>query len=201
MLRAARRAQTASSSLTTEDADLATASLALSSDEHESFETIIKRADKSFTPLPNINSRAIPSRFGSASGFLVDLLTPQLRRSDSNPMPLKHLAAGAIPLQHLGWLIQDPLPAIALHGPGVPITVPQPARYAAHKLIVAQKRRIDPLKREKDLVQAEALIAALRETDPYALSDSIAEARSKGEAGWAGPIARSLKELDITLEE
>jgi hypothetical protein len=190
-----------SAALMTQDADLATASLAIQADDAEtSLETILKRADKTFRAIPGLDRRALPSHFRSASGFLVDVLTPQLRRTDTNPMPLPRLAAGAAPLQHLGWLIDGPVAAAALHGAGVPIRVPAPARYAAHKLIVAQKRRINPAKRQKDLLQAKALMEALKESDPWAMTDAIGDAASRGRDGWRRPIERSLRELNLELE-
>jgi hypothetical protein len=101
-------------------------------------------------------------------------------------------------LQHLAWLIQDAVPTVALWGAGIAVTVPQPARYAVHKLIIAQKR--DPasrLKRAKDLMQAKALVDALRDSDRFALEDAMGEAREQGERGWAMPIRRSLQELGL----
>jgi hypothetical protein len=185
-----------SAALMTQDADVATASLALAADEgDDTLETILKRADKTFTSIPGLERRALPSRFKSASGFLVDLLTPNLRRSDTNPMPLKQLGAGAIPLQHLAWLIEEPVGAVALHGAGVPIRVPAPARYGVHKLVIAQKRHAANAKRQKDLMQAKSLMEALAESDPWAWNDTIEDAKARGKAGWAQPIARSMKEL------
>jgi hypothetical protein len=179
----------------TQDADLATASLALATDEQESLETVLKRADRTFTAVPGLGPQAPASRFRSASGFLVDLLTPPLRRDDRNPMPVPHLAAGAVPMQHLSWLLKDAFSVAVLHGAGVEVTVPQPARYAVHKLIVAQKRGADQAKRQKDLLQAGALIEAFRTHDAYALSDALIDAKAQGESGWARPIEHSLDEL------
>jgi hypothetical protein len=185
-----------SAALMTQDADLATASLALAGDDgEETLETILMRADKTFAGLPGLDRKALPSHFRSASGFLVDLLTPKLRRNDKNPMPLKRLVAGAVPLQHLAWLIEDPVQAVALHGPGIPIRVPAPARYGVHKLIIAQKRAAENVKRRKDLMQAKSLMEALAESDPWAWKDAIDDASAQGKAGWAEPIKRSLKEL------
>lgn len=185
-----------SAAMMTQDADLATASLALAADEgEETLETILKRADKTFVGLPGLDRKALPSRFRSASGFLVDLLTPKLRRNDVNPMPLKSLGAGATPLQHLAWLIEAPVQAVALHGPGIPIRVPTPSRYGVHKLIIAQKRAAENVKRKKDLMQAKALMEALDEEDPFAWEDALDDASAQGKAGWADPIKRSLKEL------
>lgn len=189
-----------SATLTTQDADLATASLALTSDtEGEPLEAVLRRADATFRAIPALTRNAPPSSFRSASGFVVDLLTPQLRREDPNPMPLAKLKAGAVPLQYLRWLMDNPIPAAALHGSGIAVTVPSPARFAIHKLIVAQKRGTDRGKRQKDLLQAKALIEALKVTDPWALTDAYEDACAQGDLGWRQPIARSLSELRLSV--
>lgn len=190
------------SAMMTQDADLATASLAMSAvDAGETLETILKRADPSFRPLPGLDRAAPPSHFRSAAGFVVDLLTPQHRRTDPNPMPLPALAAGAAPLQHLSWLIAAPMDAAVLYRSGIAVRIPQPARFAVHKLVIAQKRGGDTAKRAKDLVQAEALIHALKAADPFALSDACEDACAQGITGWKRPIERSLQELGLTLED
>ena len=148
--------------------------------------------------MPALPTSALPSHFRTAGGFVVDLLTPQRSRADTNPMPIPALRAGATPLQHLGWLIETPAKAAVLYGSGVAALVPSPARYAIHKLIVAQKRGGDRQKRSKDLAQAKALIEALRETDRYALADAYDDAAGRGEKGWRQPLAKSLSELDLT---
>lgn len=184
-------------SLMTEDLDFATPDLTISAEPPEAFESILKRADPSFSAILQLDPRRPAGRFSTANGFVVDLVTPTRRRTDENPMPLKKLAAGAAPLQHLDWLISDPVPTIALWGAGVQVVVPQPARYAVHKLIVAQKR--DPAnrpKRQKDLLQAAALLAALELDDPFALEDALADARRRGKKGWSDPIDRSLEEIE-----
>ncbi|HEX9903456.1 MAG TPA: GSU2403 family nucleotidyltransferase fold protein, partial [Propylenella sp.] len=53
--------------LMTRDADLATATLALASDEGaETLEIILKRADPTFGPIPGLSRKAPPSHFRSA---------------------------------------------------------------------------------------------------------------------------------------
>ena len=189
-----------SARLTTQDADLATASLALTSDaEGEPFEDVLRRADATFRAIPALTRNAPPSSFRSDIGFVVDLLTPQLRKDDPNPMPLAKLKAGAVPLQYLRWLMESPIAAAALHGSGIAVTVPSPARFAIHKLIVAQKRGTDRGKRQKDLLQAKALIEALKLTDRWALTDAYEEACAQGDQGWRRPIERSLSELQLTV--
>ena len=182
--------------LMTGDLDLATANLALRADPPERFETIIRRGDPTFEPVLQIRPQEPASRFRTAEGFLLELVTPTRRRSDSNPMPMDELGAGAAPLHYLEWLITDPAPTVALWGPGVLVNIPQPARFAVHKLILAQKRDAGGrIKRQKDLAQADALIDALQSHDPYALRDTLCDAAARGRAGWCEPIVRSLNEL------
>ncbi len=191
----------------TRDADVATASLALSAYAGEgedgepgnrTLESILQEADPTFRAVPMLDRKAPPPRFRSASGFLVEVLVPMLRRTDRNPMPIPALQAGGIPIQHIGWLIEDPVSAVVLHGSGALVRVPQPVRYAVHKLLIAQKRSADSAKKEKDLHQAQALVSILAERDPEALQDALDDARSRGKAGWAEPIDRSLKVLGLT---
>ena len=198
--------------LTTRHADLATATLALSA-EHGTFardatqrattpnlETILRQADPTFRAIPALNRKAFPSHFRTASGFLVDLLVPVRRRSDANPMPIPGLQAGGTPVQYLDWLIDAPSRAVALYGAGVKIQVPRPARYAVHKLILAQESDRSVAKRQKDLLQAKSLFEALNETEPYAIQDALEEAKSRGAKGWRRPIERSLNELGFKAQ-
>ncbi|WP_375460516.1 GSU2403 family nucleotidyltransferase fold protein [uncultured Enterovirga sp.] len=184
----------AASALTTQDADIATADLALSGAvEGEDLATILRRADPGFSGIMGLDPRKPSSRFRSPDGFVVDCLTPMRRRSDTDPMPLPRLAAGATPLQHLDWLIDEPIRALALHGAGILVTVPQPVRYAIHKLIVAQKRPAgESGKRAKDLVQAHALKQVLQAQDSEEWDAALEDARSRG-PGWAKPIDLSLR--------
>jgi hypothetical protein len=195
-------------SMTTQDLDIATASLAiapgggpeisgaLSKDgDHRSLEDILRRADASFRPLPSLSKLAPPSRFRAGSGFVVEIVVPSRRRSDPDAVPLPGLGAAGAPVQHLSWLIRESDRAVALHGAGVPVRVPQPARFAAHKLILAQKRGAESIKRQKDLAQAAALIAALEQSEPHAFPDAAQDAANQGKRGWRVPMERSLVEI------
>lgn len=183
--------------LMTGDVDLAAADLALTADPSESMIDILRRADPSFEPVMQIDPRQSASRFRSERAFYVDLVTPTQRRSDRNPMPLDSLQAGAAPLQQLEWLIESPVPTIAVHDQGIAVNIPQPARLAVHKLLLAQCRPPDDrIKRDKDLRQADALMTALYANDPFALDDCIDDARRHGKKGWSDRIDRSLAEIE-----
>jgi hypothetical protein len=75
--------------------------------------------------------------------------------------------AAAEPLRFLDFLIRDPVRSILLHNAGVSVVVPDPARYAVHKLMVAGRRQNDAggkAKSEKDLRQAAILFEVLPKT-------------------------------------
>lgn len=79
------------------------------------------------------------------------------------------------------------------------VNVPQPARFAVHKIILAQRRDASGrMKRAKDLAQAKAIIEILREQDPFAIEDALDDARAQGEKGWNAPIERSLREIGMS---
>jgi len=108
--------------------------------------------------------------------------------------------AGATPLHFLEFLIQDAIRAVALYNDGIKVTIPNPARYAIHKLIIAQERSIGVAKRDKDLAQASALIGILHANDPYLLHDTWEEARARGPK-WRTNIERSMKMLSLTEKD
>lgn len=53
---------------------------------------------------------------------------------------IRQLGVPAIPLRFIDYLIEESLPAVALGRRPVLVRVPQPARYAVHKLILSQER-------------------------------------------------------------
>ncbi len=183
--------------LRTGDLDLAMIDIALTAETDEGMETILRHADPTFQAVLQLDPRQPPSKFRNKDGYFVDLVIQRRDKAQSNPVPLPGLEAGAAPLQHLAWLIESPIPTVALWGAGVPVAIPQPARFAVHKLILAQRRNeADRLKRSKDLDQADAIMTALYVHDPFALEDAIDDARTQGKEGWSDPIDRSLAELE-----
>jgi len=110
------------------------------------------------------------SAFQNADGYRVEFLTSNRGSDDYIDQPAKTPALGGAstdPLRFLDFLIRDPVRTMLLHRSGVPVVVPDPSRYAIHKLIVASRRHTDgqgPAKREKDVRQAVLLFEALRQT-------------------------------------
>ncbi len=98
-------------------------------------------------------------------------------------MALPALKTDAQPLRFLDFLIYRAMQAVALYGPGIPINVPAPKRYALHKRLV---RRLciatteSQAKSCKDLRQAAELIMALVDRRPYNIKDLTVELTGRG---------------------
>ncbi|BCH56753.1 hypothetical protein RvVAR031_pl00840 (plasmid) [Agrobacterium vitis] len=99
--------------------------------------------------------------------------------------------AAAEPLRFMDFLLRDPVRTILLHGAGVSVVVPDPCRYAVHKLIVAGRRQNDAggkAKKDKDLRQAGMLFEALQETgEGTSLAEALREAWDRGPS-WRSSI-------------
>lgn len=125
------------------------------------------------------------------SGVLVELLTPNEGPDRAEPVELPALGAYAPPpLRFLDYLIHEPAQAVALYRSGILVNVPQPARYAIHKLIAASRRVSSAAaKVRKDVEQSAALIRVLAEDRPDELEDAFTEARGRGPA-WREAVDR-----------
>jgi len=129
------------------------------------------------------------------SGVLVELLTPNEGPDRDEPLELPALGAHALPLRFLDYLIHEPTQAVVLYRSGVLVNVPQPARYAIHKLIVATRRGSSAgAKARKDIEQAAALIRVLAEDRPDELDEALVEARSRGRS-WREAVDRGARRL------
>ena len=140
---------------------------------------VLRAADASFEPVPYVFDPHKAAAYASKSGMRVEFLTPNRGPDRDAPVALPALGTDAQPLRFLDYLIRNPVRAVLLHGSGVLVDVPSPERFAWHKLIVARRRQ-GAAKVEKDVAQAQALIAALAERRPYDLRDAWAELASRG---------------------
>jgi hypothetical protein len=176
----------------TNDADLSVAEFS-PSDHEEDIESILKRADPTFKPVWNMEDK-LPKAFRASNGFTVDLLT-SYGRGRQSPVLIESLRCAAVPLSFQEFPAEETLETVALYGSGILVRVPNPVRFAVHKLIVAQRRKqTQKGKKQKDLKQARELIDIFLETDDAALQDALDEARDRGKA-WKAAINASLKEI------
>jgi hypothetical protein len=159
---------------------------------------VLKSVDDKFRPVPQLGDEHGAAKFQASGGLRVEFLTPNRGSDDHLGKPAKLPALGgatAEPLRFLDFLIHQPVRTVMLHKGGIPIFVPDPARYAVHKLIVSARRRQDNGKDLKDLRQAQNLAVALSETGRFDdLREAYDEAISRGPQ-WREAIAKSLDRL------
>jgi hypothetical protein len=178
----------------TGDADLAQ-DYAISAEVGDSLPPILdllQGVDPTFRAVPHISGSRRSHAFRNAQGYRVEFLTTNRGAEEYADEPASMPALGgaaAEPLRFLDFLIRDPVRSILLHNAGVSVVVPDPARYAVHKLIVAGRRQEDAggrAKSEKDLRQAGMLFDVLQKTGGRnSLAAALEEAWARGPAGKA----------------
>lgn len=189
-----------STSLMTQDADFAqfkTISEAVD-DTMPPILDVLRQADESFKPIPHLDSRATTA-FINDDRYRIEFLTPNRGSEDhqgkATDMPALG-GAGATPLRFLDFLIKDPVWSVILHRGGVPVRVPEPARYAVHKLILSTRRHEASFaKADKDRVQASLLVKALSKQRSFELGEALAIAESNGPK-WRAAVEQASTGLD-----
>ena len=160
---------------------------------------VLKEADKTFRPVPTIHGKHVTS-YTAKGGLRVDFLTPNEGPDTDEPQRHPALQTDAQALRFLDYLIHDPEPAVVLHGAGVYVNVPAPHRYAVHKLMIARRRREGAAKRDKDVQQAEALLAVLFKKRPHELRSAWQEAYQRGKE-WQRLLTEGLDDLSEELRD
>jgi hypothetical protein len=161
---------------------------------------VLKAVDPSFRETPHLSPRGAVTGYYAKGGLRVDFLTPNEGTETDAAQPLPALQTSAQPLRFLDFLIHDPVPAALLHGPGAYVMVPTPERYAVHKLIVGRRRSVSAGKRDKDLNQAEALLAALLDKRRDELRLTWEEAYARG-AAWRKLLLGGLAEINADVRD
>lgn len=152
-----------------------------------------------FFPVPRL-SRTEPSTSYAIRGktLRVDLLTTA-RRGATAPVFIRRLNAAATPLKYLDYLIEEPNVAVLPAGDPCLVRVPQPARYALHKLIVSQERDATAAdKKRKDLLQARLMIDLLKEDRPGDITLAWEHLANRGTT-WLKKAEMACVEIGITL--
>lgn len=160
---------------------------------------VLRAADPSFRAVPHLHAPHAAT-YAASNGLRVDFLSPNRGRESEIPYRLPAFGTDAQPLRFLDFLIRDPEPAVLLHGTGVLVSVPAPARFALHKLIVSRRRRDGDAKRDKDLAQARTLLEALVRRRPADLRAAWAEATGRGKT-WQRLLAEGLAGIDPRIRD
>jgi hypothetical protein len=116
-----------------------------------------------FFPVPGLDPREPSTSFKIRGRELrVDFLTPLTGAERGKPVFLPAFGVSAFPLRFLGYLIEAPAEAVVVGGAGVLVNLPDPARFALHKLWISARRPVaEQTKAAKDLRQAGDLLDVL----------------------------------------
>jgi hypothetical protein len=159
---------------------------------------VLRTVDDKFVPAPGLRDEKGITRYTCPEGLRVEFLTPAQGSDDLMGQPVALPALGGAagePLRFLDYLLHEPIRTVILHKGGIPVLVPQPQRYAIHKLIVATRRHAGEGKEMKDLLQASSIAAALLETRRQSdLLEALQDAESRG-PHWKEALAKARKRL------
>jgi hypothetical protein len=149
-----------------------------------------------FLPVPGFSARAPSTSFRVRGQPLrIDLVTPARGRATA-PVAIPRLNAAAAPLHFLDYLLEDMQPAAVVDGGGVLVNVPHAARFAVHKLLVAQDRPLAfQAKSRKDVMQAAHVLRTLEELRPGDVALAVANAIDRGK-GWRAALRRGTAMLE-----
>ena len=165
----------------------------------------VESLESGFLPIPGFFPGDETASFVSKADktLRVDFCSPMVGGKDK-PYFHHELGVNLQPLRFLDLILEDVQQAAILSSSGATlVNVPDPARYALHKLLVfAERRKRNPVKAKKDLYQAAALLEVLWGFRPEDLKRIWAQVNESG-PGWrkrAREGARALSMLIPSLE-
>ncbi len=149
--------------------------------------------------LANAESRS--KGLGQAS---VDFVTPRLPGEPESGEGVQHFAwiqrlktyAYMLPADR-SLLITKPMDAVIVHDAGVLVQMPDPVRYALHKLAIAPSRA-NVEKRQKDSEQATLLLQDAARRHPAKLQSLLGEFVAYGNGVLAQPLMSGLEKCNST---
>lgn len=165
--------------------------------EATDLKTAILESNLGFFAVPAL-SRKSPSTSYKIRGseLKVDLLTPLYGRESSKPIFMQSLNTFAFPLRYLDYLIKEPIKATVVSGRGILVNVPEPARYAIHKLVLSQQRPSSmQVKAIKDLNQAASLLEILSVERPGDVESALCDARNYGRQKFEKDMFRGFEQI------
>lgn len=173
------------------DTSLSVAAASLSADVPDTLSSL----KMGFLPVPGFDLH-LPSTSFKVRGqaLRVDLLVPSSGR-DASPVPLPRFNAAAQPLPYLDYVTEAAVRGAVVDQGGVLVNVPDPARFAFHKLIVASLRPAAMhVKRDKDLRQAAQVFSVLLEERPGDVGLAWEAILGRGR-GWVKRVGEGLRAM------
>jgi hypothetical protein len=181
----------------TQDIDFAHAgkslSLALPADIEVQTHDAIESLNMGFLPVSGLSTKAGATYLNPREPeFRLDFLTT-LHRGGEAPYEHPRLHITLQPLKFMEFSLEQVQQAVVFCPEGgVVVNLPHPARFALHKLLVAGERvGAFAAKSAKDVRQAAALLAVLKNTRPWEIDEARADLNSRGK-DWRDRLQRGV---------
>lgn len=184
--------------------DRSTVAIARGADEQVAAADAIRSAGMDLHAVPELDSR-LPSTSFKIRGreLRIDFLTPARSRglgSTDRPVEIRALGVHATPLPFLEFLLEGAIDAVLMAFSGVLVRVPEPGRFALHKLWLAAQRPVSQSNRAaKDRQQAQQLLEILLEDRASDLRTAMATLAPNGQA--ARTLRREIARLPGAIGE
>lgn len=158
---------------------------------------VLKSVDPTFFLVPEFDLKVPSTSMASRDKKIkVDLLTTAKTPRDTKPRVVAPFGLGAQPLRYMDYLVRHGVQrALFIGKSAVLVNVPDAGRFAVHKLAIATRRHETSIKSAKDIRQAEALILALAELRPGALTLAMRAAAKHHDGGLNKDVRASAKRL------
>lgn len=173
--------------------------VALRSDAKLDLGSVIDSLGMGFVPASSLKG-VVKGRWlhPTEPGFVLDFLTP-MDRTENELVHVEAFNAEFQALRFMEFSLEDiQSAAIFTRSQACLVNVPNPARIAVHKLIVAGRRPIaQRAKSNKDVAQASALIQWYIANAPQDLQVAMADANARGPA-WRKALAEGLQRAGLT---
>ena len=195
----------------TQDVDFAKGSVKFASNrttetrEKFSVPDRLNMLEMGLTPVPALDLRMPSTSYSNKKGFRVDFRVPLVGKK-VRPYLIRDFNVGAQLVRFLDFLIEETFETTAISTIGsIKVTVPHPARFAFHKLIVAAERSItEEPKAVKDIHQAWQLFEVLMERRPDDLHEAftaLTDPLKERGLGWLKRVQKGLMRMDYQKQE
>lgn len=119
----------------------------------------------------------------------------------TKPIHIPALGAPAQVLKFLDYLLESPQPGILVGSRVLRVTIPDPARFAVHKLLISRERpSTEHAKTRKDLQQAAMLLHVLLEDRPGDVRHAWYDAGARGR-NWSKRLDQACAALPDEVQE
>jgi hypothetical protein len=135
-----------------------------------------------FLPVPKLRHDNPSTSFKIRGKQLtVDLLTSGNGKNE-NPVKVPLFQSEAMPLQYMSFLLEETVPTVTFDRKHIAlVNVPDPIRFAIHKLLVSQIRPMAfRAKAAKDIEQASTILEVCTDQSPDLVKDTLTEAMAMG---------------------